>query len=148
MAALLEEGNRSFATDFRDRYATLLRRLAAPGGLPALIHCTGGKDRTGFGAALVLRALGVPPDRVEHDFLLTNHYQAPAIDRALMLIRWSSLFRTDPETVRPALGVRPSYLTAAFEAIDAEYGDFPNYLRVGLGLSEAEIRSLREHLLE
>lgn len=37
-----------------------------------LFHCTAGKDRTGFGAILILTALGVPMKTIEKDYLFTN----------------------------------------------------------------------------
>jgi protein-tyrosine phosphatase len=40
-------------------FGRLLGALAEPGGLPALFHCTAGKDRTGVAAALLLVLLGV-----------------------------------------------------------------------------------------
>ncbi|HEX7374558.1 MAG TPA: tyrosine-protein phosphatase, partial [Steroidobacteraceae bacterium] len=39
---------------------------------PLLLHCTAGKDRTGFAAALLLTVLGVPRDLIVADYLLTN----------------------------------------------------------------------------
>ena len=41
---------------------------------PLVFHCTAGKDRTGFAAALILSALGVPLPVVMQDYLLTNDF--------------------------------------------------------------------------
>jgi hypothetical protein len=41
---------------------------------PLVIHCTAGKDRTGFACALILHALGVPDDVIAEDYLLTNRF--------------------------------------------------------------------------
>lgn len=43
-----------------DRFRRILELIAQPDALPVLIHCAGGRDRTGVTAALVLFALGVP----------------------------------------------------------------------------------------
>jgi hypothetical protein len=77
-----------------------------------VVHCTAGKDRAGFASAVMLRTLGVPEETVYEDFLLTNHYTAQKIERMLWTIRLFSLFRVDPEQVRPALGVERGYLQA------------------------------------
>lgn len=146
-AELMKAANRGFATTFRDRYTVLLDRLARPDTLPALIHCTGGKDRAGFGAAVVLLALGVPRETVMYDYLLTNHYTHARIERMLFVIRFASLFRTDPERVRPLMGVDRDYLQAAFEVIDRDFGSDEAFLRDGLGLSEVERNALRGALL-
>jgi protein-tyrosine phosphatase len=145
---LLIEGNRLFATRYAPQYALMFERLQDARNLPAVVHCTAGKDRTGFAAAVVLRTLGVPEETVFEDFLLTNHYTADEIERTLWIIRLASLFRTDPERVRPALGVERAYLEAAFDAIEENYGSFDAYRRGPLGLDDAETAAFRQLALE
>jgi protein-tyrosine phosphatase len=60
---LMIECYRGYALNFRFEWSSLLRDMAEPGGLPALIHCTYGRDRTGVSVAIVLRSLGVPEVR-------------------------------------------------------------------------------------
>ena len=146
-AKLMIEGNRAFATDFSPQYATMFERIGEPENRPTLVHCTQGKDRTGFAAAVVLRALGVPQDVVMEDYLLTNVYTANQIERTMMLIRVYMFFQDKSESIRPLLQVRRDYLTAAFDAIDEEYGSFDEYLREGLGVSDAERERLQAALL-
>lgn len=146
-ADLLVQANRAFVLRFSDRYARMFERLGEPGNLPALVHCTGGKDRAGLASALLLLALGVAEDTVFEDFLLTNVYTQRKIDRTLQIIRVASLFRTDPEAVRPLLEVRREYLESALAAIDESYGSVDVYLRDGLGLTDAERTSLQARLL-
>jgi protein-tyrosine phosphatase len=105
---------------------------------PLVIHCTAGKDRTGFACALILHALGVPDDLIAEDYLLTNRF-----------------YRRDPhasdlpEEVKAVLGsVQASFLAAAFEAISAEYGDLECYFSDGLGLGAAERTSLEARYLD
>jgi len=119
---------------FRALFAHLLQDHA-----PLVIHCTAGKDRTGFACALVLHALGVPDDVIAEDYLLTNR-----------LYRRDPASGTDlPEDVREAIGsVEASYLAAAFEAIHADYGGLDFYLKDGLGLGESERASLKDRYLQ
>ncbi|MBW2696889.1 MAG: tyrosine-protein phosphatase, partial [Deltaproteobacteria bacterium] len=118
-----------------------------PRRTPALVHCTAGKDRAGFASALILRVLGVPEETVYQDFLRTNVYTAEFIERTLMMIRVASLFRTDPEDVRPLMSVRREYLEAAFDTIDEEYGGFDAYVRNELGVRDEARRALQDRLL-
>lgn len=148
LRAMMIEGNRQFATTFAPQYAAMFERIAQPANLPALVHCTAGKDRAGFASALILSALGVPRETVMADFLLTNHYTAAATERQLLLIRVFSLFRADADALRPLFGVEPAYLDAAFEAIEAQHGTFDAYRRDALGLDDAELEAFRALLLE
>jgi protein-tyrosine phosphatase len=119
---------------FRALFAHLLEDRA-----PLVIHCTAGKDRTGFACALILHALGVSDDLIDEDYLLTNRFyrRAPSASSEL------------PEDVRQMLAsVETSFLAAAFEAISADYGDLECYLRDGLGLGAQERAGLEARYLE
>jgi protein-tyrosine phosphatase len=119
---------------FRTLFAHLLEDRA-----PLVIHCTAGKDRTGFACALILHSLGVSDDIISEDYLLTNRFY-----------RRDSAYSSDlPEDVKQVLGsVQASFLAAAFEAIDADYGDLDTYLRDGLGIGTAERASLKARYLQ
>ena len=145
---LLIEGNRAFATTFAYQYRAMFERISHPASLPALLHCTQGKDRTGFAAALVLLALGVPEGAVMDDYLLTNVYTASQIERTLLYLRWWFFSRQDAEVVRPLLQVRRDYLQAALDVIHEEYGGVDHYLSEMLGVDEPRREQLRALLLE
>jgi len=119
---------------FRALFAHLLEDRA-----PLVIHCTAGKDRTGFACALILHALGVPDDLIAEDYLLTNRFyrRDPAASSDL------------PEEVRQVLAsVEASFLAAAFDAISADYGDLESYLSDGLGLGAQERARFEARYLE
>ena len=107
---LLVEGNRMFAGKFSDRYADMFERITNADNLPALVHCTAGKDRAGFASALILRTLGVPMETIYSDFLLTNHYTAARIEEQVFQIRLFSLFRVDADDLRSLMGVERRFL--------------------------------------
>ena len=97
---------RAFVVDHSAQWAAMFERLADPDSLPALVHCTAGKDRTGFASALVLRALGVSHETIVEDYLLSNFYRD---DFYRVILRWVpvySLFRTNPEDLLPLLEAR------------------------------------------
>lgn len=64
------------------------------------------------------------------------------------MIRVFSLFRTDPELLRPLFEARRAYLEAAFTTIESEYGSFDVYLREALGVDDDERAALQALLLE
>jgi protein-tyrosine phosphatase len=147
-ASWLVEGNRAFVVEFREVYARFLRDLTDPANLPTLFHCTAGKDRTGFAAALVLLALDVPRETAMRDYLLTNDFTGAKTHRMLQMIRVVSLFRAKPDDLLPLFEARESYLGTAFAAIDETPGGTDVYLRDTLGIDDALRERLRANLLE
>jgi len=134
---IMRESYRNYvrlSTDsFRGLFAHLLEDRA-----PLVIHCTAGKDRTGFACALILHALGVPDDVIADDYLLTNRFY-----------RRDPTASTDlPDDVRDAIGsVDASFLAAGLEAVQAGYGGLEGYLRDGLGIGEQERAALQARYL-
>lgn len=145
--SLLNRANRSFALDHGSELAQVVETLARPGMLPALFHCTYGKDRTGFVAAMVLSLVGVPWETVAEDFLLSNAMLADHIDRTAALIHWASLFRIRREEARELLGVKRAYLDSARDAVIETYGSTEAYRRA-IGIDDAIVARLRDALLE
>ena len=118
------------ASRFAEFFALL---LSSPE--PTVFHCTAGKDRTGFAAALVLHALGATRDEVMRDYLLTNERLKPPT------FVWKGL---DPHVAHVLWGVRPDFLQAAFDAAQAEWGGLDAFLERGLGVGPAQRQRLRE----
>ena len=58
-------------------FRKLFLMLGDENELPALFHCTTGKDRTGWAAAALLTLLGVPKETVMEDYLRSNDYIIP-----------------------------------------------------------------------
>ncbi|MFF2810602.1 tyrosine-protein phosphatase [Streptomyces sp. NPDC058000] len=120
-------------------------RAVADGRTPVLYHCTQGKDRTGWMSAVLLTAAGVPRATVDQDYLASNHYLQASNDRQLAQLRAAGKVK-DPALLEPVLGVRESYLNAAFNEVTTAYGSFDGYLRKGLGLDRATEQKLRQRL--
>jgi protein-tyrosine phosphatase len=119
---------------FRALFAHLMEDRA-----PLVIHCTAGKDRTGFACALILHAFGVPDEVIADDYLLTNRFYRRDPNSSSDL----------PEDVRQVLGsVETSFLAAAFEAIAEEYGDLEAYFGDGLKVGARERAQLQARYLE
>ena len=118
---------------FRELFAHLLEDRA-----PLVIHCTAGKDRTGFACALLLHALSVPADVIAEDYLLTNRFYRRDPNSSPDL----------PDDVRQAIGsVEASFLAAGLDTVRADYGDLEDYFRNGLGLGSPERSELKARYL-
>ncbi|PSL00697.1 protein-tyrosine phosphatase [Murinocardiopsis flavida] len=130
--------------DAADAYRGLVER-AAYGPLPLVFHCFAGKDRTGWGAVLLLSLLGVGSDAVIADYLASNDRLEAAAARLGGLAESMGL---DPALVAPLMDVRVDYLHSAFDEVERSYGGFAGYLADGLGVDAATVAALRERLLE
>jgi protein-tyrosine phosphatase len=121
---LMQQTYRDFVRDNSPRFAQFFGHLLADDA-PLVFHCTAGKDRTGFAAALLLEALGVPRDIILQDYLLTNDfYQIPTANPADL----------PPEVMNVLWRVQANFLDAAFEVVEADFGSVPRYLKEALGL--------------
>ena len=135
---VMRDSYRSYVQQNTPRYRTLFAHLLEDSA-PLVIHCTAGKDRTGFACALILHTLGVPDEVISEDYLLTNRFYRRDPNSGSDL----------PDDVKQVLGsVQTSFLGAAFEAIDADYGDLETYLQKGLGLGAAERAALTARYLQ
>ncbi len=138
---------RAFVTDFQAEWRAMFSRMADPSSFPTVVHCTAGKDRTGFASAMLLSALGVPEDIVFDDYLASNVYRADAIRFLKRVIPIASLFRTDPDDLLPLLDVRRPYLEASFDTIREHYGSVDRYLEEALGVTDEMRAELHANLL-
>ncbi len=148
-AAMMTGLYRWFVTDAvaRERFATVLRLLAAPDGAPLLFHCTAGKDRTGWTAALLLTALGVRRETVFEDYLLTNVRSGALIEQIVDSFGTRGLMR-DPSLLLPLFRADAGYLEAAFAEVAAGWESFDEFWQTGLGLDDTVLAGLRKNLLE
>jgi len=138
---------RSFVTQHSDQFARMFERILVEENLPTIVHCTAGKDRTGFASAMILSALGVPEDTIYEDYMATNEYRAGYKRWITRLVPIYSLFRTRGTDLEPLLDARRPYLEASFDTIEAHYGSVENYLETRLGLSSEEREQLRQAFL-
>lgn len=111
----------------------------AEGEGATLFHCTAGKDRTGFGAFLLLHVLAVAPTTIKEDYLATNRYLAPMTQRL-------------PQELLTAITVlmsaKESFLDESLAAIDQHFGSVDQYLLQGLGVTKEEQAHLTAQLTE
>jgi len=112
--------------------------------LPALFHCTTGKDRTGWAAAAFLTLLGVPREEIVEDYLRSNEYILPAYKK---VIDGFEAGGGDPAIPSAILGVKKEYLDAAFDEMQTKYGTIEKYFSEGLGIDAPQQKALQEMYL-
>ncbi|MGA7396370.1 MAG: tyrosine-protein phosphatase [Solirubrobacterales bacterium] len=133
----LDSANRSYSALFTD--------LAETETLPGLVHCTAGKDRTGWAVAALLLFLGVSERDVLFDYLLTNEQLLPS------LIPTFDAFADaggDPELMKSVFSVKPEYLKLSLGLAVERYGTIGGYFSEGLGLDDSTLQALQDQLVE
>lgn len=147
MFDFMTEINRDFAEGNTDTYARMFSEILSQDNARFLVHCAAGKDRTGFAAAIILLALGVPRDVVMHDYMLTSRYFNP--DRELDRLRSKyQLEHMDARAIRPMLEVHEDYLERALAVIEQNYDSVEHYLEEALAVGPAELKELRSRYLD
>lgn len=132
-----------------DKFAAIwgevIRRLADPDQLALVFHCTGGKDRAGTCAALVLLALGVPEETVIRDHGLSNVFIADVLDKIYAQFESSGI---DRNRISPYFTAPPYCIEALLHHLHAKYGSPTDYLKSKAGVTEEMLEKVRGLLLE
>lgn len=123
-------------------YRTFLHELLKADGA-SLWHCSAGKDRAGFATILVLYLLDFDMEMIINDYLGTNHYYTPKVEK---MIEYYGKEYTD--TLWSVFGVEKEYLDVLFNVIDEKYGSFDNYLSKELDIDESFKQEFKDKYLE
>lgn len=129
----------------RAGFARFMRTLTLPEARPALVHCTTGKDRTGWAVASLMLFLGVPQEAVVDEYMLSDLQVRQAYSDVVDdFVRRGGA----REVIEPLMSVRPAFLEAALGAMEEDYGTIEAYLSEGLGLEVEVLGALRAAFLE
>ncbi len=130
---------RLFVTDHLGNYVSTFRMILEAEGLPVLIHCTSGKDRTGFGIALALLAAGCSDETVIDDYTMTNDYRRD--------IRFMFSDGVDQAALDMLTMARAEYIETALATLREVHGAPEDWL-AAMGLDAADRRRLQDLLSE
>lgn len=129
-------------------YAAFLDSLVAlPDGRAVLWHCTHGKDRTGWGSAFLLAALGAERSLIVDDFAMSNIPYAQDIESLAAVARAQGLEDELIEYIRILRGVSVVFFEKTLDSIDARYGSIDKYLEKALELTSEERQILKDKFL-
>jgi protein tyrosine/serine phosphatase len=136
----MREGYMVVLEDFRDRFARVVDELAAS-DCKVVIHCMGGRDRTGLAVALVLRVAGVAPGTIAEDHAESDGNWAP------LLNQWLAEAKTPQELERRRRISAPAgtAMVDVLAELERRYGSVPEYL-IAAGANDEAIREVRRRL--
>jgi protein-tyrosine phosphatase len=126
-----------------DQLGRAVSALAAPGALPALVHCAAGKDRTGIVIGLVLAVLGVPDDIIAADYALSAGYLGAQAASIVGDVQGSA--GLDGQATADLLASPPGLILDALARARSRAGSVSDYL-LGHGVTAAELAALRDGL--
>ncbi|MCD8286979.1 MAG: tyrosine-protein phosphatase [Clostridia bacterium] len=119
--------------------------LTEPGCI--LFNCSGGKDRAGIIAMLLESVLGVPEDLVIQDYTASEVFQRRKRSTQKRLLKLVPGYRKFKELLIAFMEARPQYITDVLDTIKERYGSVTGYCKDALGLTDADIRLLRDKYL-
>jgi protein-tyrosine phosphatase len=145
---LMDEYYQKFAFGCKEQIKEIITLLSNPKNLPALIHCTAGKDRTGFISAIIQLLAGVPRNEVLEDYLATNQFIQNRVKKLTRFLRIMSLFRISESRLKPLLEVNEKYLVRVLDNIYSKYANIEEYLINACKVEDAIVLNLRNMLVE
>lgn len=145
---MIKEYYHRFAFEQTNQLNQLINLLADENNLPALIHCSVGKDRTGVISALIQLLANVPRSMVLEDYLLSNNFIEKRTKAMIRFLRVVSLFRLSSEKLKPMLEVRAEYLNEILDELFKTYGTVEEYFIKACGLDRSSVLRLRYLILE
>lgn len=137
-----------FPQDLADAVRALSVAVLDEGAGATLVHCTAGKDRTGFAVAMLLHAIDIVRDDVMADYLLSNASFETARVRFDAGGRLTAIEARAPGAVAALVGVHPDYLHAAERQMEQDFGSIDAWLERCAGLSGQRRALLAERLLD
>jgi protein-tyrosine phosphatase len=131
-----------FLERYRERFGLAFAAVADADGV-VVVHCMGGKDRTGLVSALLLRLAGVGRETIGEDYALSAGNLAPLSERWLA----DAADETEREKRRRLMHTPAEAMVSVVNEIERRYGDVASYLRAA-GLTDPQVERLRERLVD
>ena len=131
-----------FLERYRERFGRAFAAIADADGT-VVVHCMGGKDRTGLVSALLLRLAGVALETIGEDYALSADNLAPLSEQWLA----EATDEAEREKRRRLAHTPAEAMVSVVEEIERRYGDVASYLRAA-GLTDAQVERLRERLVD
>ncbi|WP_300647797.1 tyrosine-protein phosphatase [Paenalcaligenes sp.] len=130
----------------RKEIGTLLNQIAENDGAQ-IVHCSGGKDRTGWVSAILLHIAGVPRDVIMNDFLLSNDYSLQSITESFNKTASQKGVQA-ALAFAPFMGVQENWLEISFNEAEKNYGSMDEYITKGLNVSPETQQRIKAKLVE
>lgn len=129
-------------------YREMLDLVLDEKNIPIDQHCRGGKDRTGYGVAIILYLLGVDMDTIISDYMLTKVLRKKRNKRRMAQYASETNDGNVLDYLYSMLDTRAEYLENSFAEMINVSGSIDAYFKNELKVSSEEIAALRKIYLE
>ncbi|MGY3778556.1 tyrosine-protein phosphatase [Isobaculum melis] len=129
-------------------FGKMLKVVANPEAAPIDQHCRGGKDRTGFGAMLVLGVLGVSKEEIVADYMLTYQNRVKRNETKMALYKKLTQDEDVLNYLYSLIETRAEFIETSYDKIIKEYGTMSHYATTELGLTDVDIANMKMLYLE
>ncbi|PCK21247.1 protein tyrosine phosphatase [Bacillus pumilus] len=144
---IMKDLYQSMLNERKEEIQQLFTLLSDEKNYPLMLHCTSGKDRTGFLSALIQLAAGVPMHTVLSEYMRSNEGVQMLVKRQERFVRMMSLYRVSKEQIQPLLGVQQDYLEDVLKEMIDTYGSAEGYLIEACEVPEAQLNEMKNILL-
>lgn len=131
----------------QNQYHKLLKLLADPKNVSLIQHCRGGKDRTGFGSALILGALGVTKEEIVYDYALTKTMNKKRNENRMNDYKQYTNNETVLNYLSSLMDTQEEVIQAAIAEMESMSGSIQNYIINNLNISPEEMKQMQDHYL-
>lgn len=143
------EQYRNFVTGDKAKksFAKMLRLLLDPENSPCVLHCRGGKDRTGYAILLVMIMLGISEEDIVADYMVTRKNRLERNDYKMAQYREITQDENVLGYLLSLIDTREEFISETFNIMNSLYGGAENYIRHELGFSDADFIQMRSIFL-
>lgn len=126
-----------------DKYAEFFAYLLDESNYPIVFHCYLGKDQSGIAAYFLLKALGVSPEIIEDDYMLSNY----GVDKSKIIKDVSKMSDSQQQAFTMLTRTDASYLRYGLACAKKQDGSIDDFMENSLGLTKEKKQKLRSILL-
>ncbi len=129
-------------------FSKMLHIAADPNAAAIVQHCRGGKDRTGFGAMLLLGLLGVERKHLIEDYMVTRENRLERNEYKMNIYRTFTSDETVLAYLLSFIDTKPDFIEASIDEIEKSYGSIEKYAIKELNVTENMINLMKQQYLE
>lgn len=131
----------------KNAFKAMINVLLDSDNVPNIQHCRGGKDRTGYGALLILAMLGVSEQDIIDDYLLTG---ANRLERnGVKMAAYQQITNNQDvlDYLHTLIDTREMFIVETLNTMKAISGSVNAYIKNELGFSDSDFKKMQENFL-